>query len=233
MSDPLDTLLDMLAERVADKIKGLIADASGSAIPDEPKPKKGKGSPPKNTVPKNVVDDPEEEVEEEAEEGGDSDEEEEDSDSVTEDQISFVRENVELPDEDGMRSELQEMYESLGEDAAEVQNALLDLEGDELEESYVDYVARLCEHDHEGNITGIVTDVEAAYRTVRVIDEEEVLVWAKGTVPMTDEEVEEEGLGDPAEPPKKKALAKKIAPKKSAPAEEPKKRSVTRKPRGK
>ena len=207
-----DSIATQIAAAVIEQLKaeGLIISAAT--------PQKG-GKPPKETVPATTDDEPtgtaperkratkakkpEPEPEPEEDEEEDEDEDEDTDDLTTEEQRALVEDTVTEASEDDIRSELLDYYVAQGHEKDEISGTLADMSEEELRMAYTDYCARLLTTDEDGGFD-FIDDFEAPYKATRIFEGEEKLVWARGAVTLSEEEVEAEDLGDPNETKKKK-----------------------------
>ncbi|MBD3261640.1 MAG: hypothetical protein GF334_08175 [Candidatus Altiarchaeales archaeon] len=218
----LEDLVEVLADAIAARLGGDSGGPASETVPRQVDDGDGDESP--------NEDNPADEVE-----PGDEEEDDEgDEDLVTEEQLTFVDENFEKKSAEEMRTELAEFYEAFGDDPEDIANEVSSLKGKALTSAYKDYLARLVTENTDGEIEDFLSDWEEPYRATRLNNGEEELCWVKAGLTLTEDEVKEAGLPDPAEKPKpakKKAAGrkKKAAGKKAA----KKGASRTRKPRGK
>ena len=216
----LTSLVASLAAAVADELesRGIV----------------GAGGPPETTLTPAVVDSPaddaegtkssrkrksappkaeeaeEEEAEEEAEEVEEEDEEE-DVDLVP-DALLAEAADAEEPTKTVMKRELIDFHVSQGATKKDITSALSDLDPEELVAEYQDYLARLLALQDDGKTYEFIESFEEPYKAARINEGTESLFWIVGGVTLTDEEVEDQGLGDPNAAPKKATKRTRKAP---------------------
>lgn len=207
LTELVEALADLIAEKVAERL-GSEPPAQTQTPPiddGEPEPE------PKAKRSRKRKADPEPEPPEEQED--DEDEEEEDTtDLVTQAQLDFVQENVEETDTADMTSELLEFYVECGQSKKEVSSILADMSDDDITAAYSDYLARLVKEE-DGELD-FITEEDEYYKASRTNDGEESLHWISGGQTLSEEEVEEAGLGDPNAKPKKGPAKRTRTPRK-------------------
>lgn len=208
LTELVEALADLIADKVAERLGG--EPPAPTQTPDlddgepEPAPKKAtrKRTKAAESVPETGPDEDDEDDEE--------DDEEETTDLVTQAQLDFVAENVEDTDQADKVSELTAFFVECGQTKKEVTAILADMSEEDIDGAYGDYLARLVKEE-DGELDFITEDDEH-YKATRVNDGEESLHWISGGQTLSEEEVEEAGLGDPNAKSKKKAPAKRTKP---------------------